>query len=50
MASKNDSLDLKILAQVDGIDEVKALVAEAQVALDRVRLALQNITITMDVE
>lgn len=50
MASKNDALDLKILAQVDGMDEVKKLVNEAMLAMDKVRIALQNVTITMDVE
>lgn len=50
MASKNDALDLKILAQVDGIDEVQRAVDGAIEALAKVRKALEDITITMDVE
>lgn len=50
MAVKNDALDLKILAQVDGIREVERAVADAISALRGVQAALENVTITMDVE
>lgn len=50
METKNDALDLKILAQVDGIEDVQKAVDGAIEALAKVRAALENVTITMDVE
>ncbi|AXC36237.1 hypothetical protein SEA_MUSETTA_11 [Microbacterium phage Musetta] len=50
MADKNGALDLTILAQVDGIEEVQAAVANAISALRGVEKALENVSVTMDVE
>lgn len=50
MTNKTDSLDLKVLAQVDGIDDVRESVEEAMKALGKVQNSLANVTITMDVE
>lgn len=50
MASENDVLDLKILAHVDGIAEVQTAVANAINALRGVEKALENVSVTMDVE
>lgn len=50
MKGKTDALDLKILAQVDGLEDVRLSVEQAIDALTRVRTSLANVTITMDVE
>lgn len=44
-----DTMDLRIVAQVDGIAEVEAAVAKAITALQGVQKALQSVSVTMDV-
>lgn len=50
MTNKTDSLDLKVLAQVNGMDDVRQSIEEAIKALEQVQNSLANVTITMDVE
>lgn len=47
---KLHSMDLKVLAQVHGVDEARKAIADAQRAIDRAVQALTEITVEMDVE
>ncbi|URM87416.1 hypothetical protein SEA_DUSTYDINO_11 [Microbacterium phage DustyDino] len=50
MASKNDALDLTILAHMEGLDGALKSVQNALNALSQVQDALANISVTMDVD
>ncbi|QWS69377.1 hypothetical protein SEA_NECROPHOXINUS_11 [Microbacterium phage Necrophoxinus] len=50
MASGLDSLDLKILAHVEGLDEAKKALDNAMKALVAAQADLASVSVTMDVE
>lgn len=50
MATLNDALDFKVLAHINGLEEVKRCARAASFALDQLDKAIEALSVEMEVE